>query len=261
MLRLRQETPGIEQRAVAVALRFWFWGLVPTLLTIWWWRCLPAQDWLLSAITAASAAVAVGSGLAMYRSTRARFAPAEFAAGGRLRGGVAALALMLLVTFGALESRLGALAPLSASIDFGDFSRRNLAGRSLRDARIAYSNLSDATLAGCDLEGARVISSNLQQADLKAAVLRNASLFDSDLKGALLEGADLQGANLRCVRNLTARALEAALTDEETILPNGESGPFQSDERQLAIDAKECRNWVPIEDAPPGILFRPADQR
>ena len=57
--------------------------------------------------------------------------------------------------------------------------------------------------------------------DLRAAILRWADLGGIDLRHADLTAANLRGADLRNARNLGQEQVNAALGDEETMLPDG----------------------------------------
>ena len=95
---------------------------------------------------------------------------------------------------------------LNSGIKESDFSRKKLAGRDLRGARLAGAKLestdfSKANLVGADLRGSNAKWANFTGANLAGADLRNADLFhatfdDGDLSGANLGGANLFGSNL-----------------------------------------------------------------
>ena len=102
-----------------------------------------------------------------------------------------------------LHERVGAvLASASARLRTGpDLPRQDLAGHDLR-AR----DLRDA-----DLRGAGLIRADLRGLDLGCA----------DLLGADLRDADLRGADLGAVLFLSRFQVNAALGDEQTVLPEG----------------------------------------
>src|SRR5262245_53130310 len=91
----------------------------------------------------------------------------------------------------------------------------------LRNALLQEADLHDANLQEADLEGARLSVADLMRTNLRRANLKNADLWMADMKDANLQGTELQGANLADVTSLTQRQIDAAITDERTILPAG----------------------------------------
>jgi len=75
-------------------------------------------------------------------------------------------------------------------------------------------DLHGAFLRRTDLTEANLVRANLSGTDLTNATLRGADLRDAVLKGTILKGADL-----REVKNLTARQLREAVIDDATLLP------------------------------------------
>jgi uncharacterized protein YjbI with pentapeptide repeats len=78
------------------------------------------------------------------------------------------------------------------------------------------------SLVDADLQGVQAKRADLSNADLSGANLYRASLEGADLSGANLNGANLSGANLRLAKGAD---LSSATTNEQTICPNGKSGP------------------------------------
>jgi uncharacterized protein YjbI with pentapeptide repeats len=99
----------------------------------------------------------------------------------------------------------------------GDFTKADLSGADLREARLdgwfphlngnvglfipsaraallKPANLSDARMAKADLRKASLLGAQLVHADLKGAQLQQADLRGADLQGADLADADLTGA-------------------------------------------------------------------
>lgn len=110
----------------------------------------------------------------------------------------------------------------------------NLSKAMLQEANLSKTHLEKATLEGAlmygaNLGGANLQNANLRSADLTSANLRTANLTGADLRGADLSAANLQGANLTkadvrgtsllSVSGITREQLEAAITDEKTVLP------------------------------------------
>jgi len=95
-----------------------------------------------------------------------------------------------------------------------DLRKAQLGEANLSGSYLVAANLEDADLEGANLESANLNAANFRGANLKRAKLRHASLWD-----VILEGADLRGADLTGVHNLTGEQLQAALTDQDTILP------------------------------------------
>lgn len=79
-------------------------------------------------------------------------------------------------------------------------------------------------LAGADLQGVSAISGNLAGADLTDANLYRAVLRGANLANANLTNANLSGANLALARGAD---LSGAVTNAQTICPNGQNGPCQ----------------------------------
>lgn len=88
---------------------------------------------------------------------------------------------------------------------------------------------STGSCAGCnlieaDLQGVNAVRGDLSNADLSGANLYRAVLTGADLTGANLNNTDLGGANLALSRGAD---LSTAITNAQTICPNGKSGPCQ----------------------------------
>lgn len=147
---------------------------------------------------------------------------------------------------------------VEVSLQGADLGRADLAGRSLRrrdlsQARLVDADLTDADLAKADLTGARLHRADLTGATLarstcddavfyratlvkadlgggtarnagfEEANLRGANLAGADLRGAAFDGADARGANFSGA-TLDADALDDAIVDTTTILPDGRRG-------------------------------------
>jgi uncharacterized protein YjbI with pentapeptide repeats len=101
-----------------------------------------------------------------------------------------------------------------AQLEGASLSGAQLKGAYLFDAQLEWADLSGAQLEGADLSGAQLKGANLRGAQLKGADLRGVQL-----KGADLSSAQLKGANLGAALGVTRAQLEAAVTDETTVLP------------------------------------------
>ncbi|MFP1627449.1 pentapeptide repeat-containing protein [Streptomyces sp. 5K101] len=100
-----------------------------------------------------------------------------------------------------------------------------LKGADLTDARMQRATLTDASLIGADLtsaylKGATLTDADLIGADLTGAYLKGATLTDTDLDRATLTNANLKGVDFTGSEGLTAEQINAALTDDDTILPD-----------------------------------------
>ena len=84
----------------------------------------------------------------------------------------------------------------------------------LTGANLAFTDLSSAPLAGATLRGAVFNRVSLARADLTGADLQGASLRGANLRGTRLSGANLDGAV-----GLSASALQEAIVDDKTVLP------------------------------------------
>ena len=80
------------------------------------------------------------------------------------------------------------------------FSRINLPGTDLRDAKLQGAHLLGANFQGTDLQGANLQGANLLFANLQGADLHRVNFQGADLQSANLKGAELPGANLRYSR-------------------------------------------------------------
>lgn len=91
----------------------------------------------------------------------------------------------------------------------------------LRKAILQEADLHGLNLQEANLEGAHLSVSDLMGTNLRLANLKGADLWMADLKNTNLQGAELQGANLADVTNLTQTQIDAAITDDATVLPAG----------------------------------------
>ena len=83
-------------------------------------------------------------------------------------------------------------------------------------AQAVHLDLRGTFIRRTDLSFASLVGANLSDADCTNAIFRGANFKNAILKGTVLKGADLSGA-----RNLTRDQLRQAITDENTILPEG----------------------------------------
>jgi uncharacterized protein YjbI with pentapeptide repeats len=82
----------------------------------------------------------------------------------------------------------------------------------LDEAKLIGAELIGTNLSRAFLEGANLIGADFTGADLSGAFLDNASFMGSNLAEVDLEGAFLRWANLRRVKNLSAKQLSKATT-------------------------------------------------
>lgn len=95
-----------------------------------------------------------------------------------------------------------------------NLSRANLANAFLRGATLRGAVMEEAYLRHADLRDA-----DLTGADLRQAVLREAFLDGADIFGAKMDGTTLLQTDLSGVKNAIRRQIDAAMTDESTMLP------------------------------------------
>jgi hypothetical protein len=111
----------------------------------------------------------------------------------------------------------------------------NLRNAQLEGVQLDGANLSRAMLADAFLRGATLRSAVMEEAylrhapdlrdsdligvDLRQAVLREALLNGADIFGAEMDGTTLLHTDLSGVKNAIRRQIDAAMTDETTILP------------------------------------------
>lgn len=112
----------------------------------------------------------------------------------------------------------------AAHLDGADLSGAILTGTRLGDADLTGAKLTGVTAEGAGLTnavltGADLSSANLRGADLTRARLRDVTLTNADLTGAILADADLRGVNLSEATGLSSTALERAIVDDGTLLP------------------------------------------
>ena len=101
-------------------------------------------------------------------------------------------------------------------IEHCDFTRSQLEQARFLRTELAHCSFRGAHLASCDFRDARLRGSDFSDAVLDGARFGNAQL----------SMADFRGASLRGVREITAEQLSRALTDHQTVLPNGSRGPY-----------------------------------
>ncbi len=106
-----------------------------------------------------------------------------------------------------------------------DFRWVQLRGADLRGANLSGALLNHSDLRDVKLEGARFSGANLRETDFSGRDLsgmdfRGAIFLDVNLKGTQLRGTNLRGADLRHAKNITARQIEEAITDEWTLFPS-----------------------------------------
>ena len=183
----------------------------------------PADD-----VTAAVAAV-------RQRPVRAEAAPLDLAGvhlpGANLRGarldgadltasefGGAVLSSAILDSAQLNSARLAGARLISASL-----VAARLTGAVLTDADLDTAQLTRACLDNATLENANLAGADFSGASLHRARLRGARLSHSVWGGADLTDADLRGADLRTSSGLTADMLRAAVTDDDTLPPEGVS--------------------------------------
>ena len=82
-----------------------------------------------------------------------------------------------------------------ANLWSADFSRSNLKGAILDNARLGVVNFGGSNAKCASFEGAILERANFQNTDLKGANLRDSMLFEATLENAKLSNADLTGAN------------------------------------------------------------------
>ena len=97
-----------------------------------------------------------------------------------------------------------------------NLSSYNLAGCSMKDAKLNGVDLSNARLANVDLRGTDLRGANLSGADLTSARFEGADLAGSDLRGANLSGADLTSVRFEGA-DLAGSDLRGATYDVEQI--------------------------------------------
>ncbi|MBW2995664.1 pentapeptide repeat-containing protein [Candidatus Woesearchaeota archaeon] len=122
-----------------------------------------------------------------------------------------------------------------ADLSEADLRKMSLIGADLSEAWLRKADLSEAWIMGADLSGAYLKGANLREAklwktflfraDLRRAYCSGADFMEADLSEADLSGAifvkanfdkaklneaDLSGANLKDVKNLTAKQLRSA---------------------------------------------------
>jgi uncharacterized protein YjbI with pentapeptide repeats len=111
-----------------------------------------------------------------------------------------------------------------AQLEGADLSGAQLKGAFLIGAQLERADLRGAQLKGANLsraqlKGADLFDAQLEGANLSSAQLEGANLSRAQLEGADLSGAQLEGANLGAALGVTRAQLEAAVTDETTVLP------------------------------------------
>ena len=99
-----------------------------------------------------------------------------------------------------------------------DLSKVSLNGANMNRANMEGVNLSKAEMGGALLEKANLTKACLNGANLYGANLKGAKLIEADFSNANLAGASLGGANLKDAKNLSKNQIDAAVTDENTIL-------------------------------------------
>ncbi|MEM6904823.1 MAG: pentapeptide repeat-containing protein [Pseudomonadota bacterium] len=117
-------------------------------------------------------------------------------------------------------------------------------------ARMSASLLEKAILIEARMEGANLTAARMEGANLTAAQMERADFFLARMEGAHLnrarmEGAFLVAADLTDARGLTQEALNSALGDPETILPERFERPSHWDganDRAQVID--KLRTWL-----------------
>ena len=115
----------------------------------------------------------------------------------------------------------------------------DLSSTSLRRANFQGAILKGANLDGADLTGADLTEANFQGAtfcgtNLEEAFLTQADFFKADLQHTCLTGADLTKADLTGAdleeSNITQEQFDSAITDKDTIPPEGIINPEASTE-------------------------------
>lgn len=109
----------------------------------------------------------------------------------------------------------------SARLSRADLESANLNSTFAQSVDFRLANLKLATFRFSKLNGANVTGANLSFADFSAADLTNALLVKRDLTGVVFKDAVLRGANLSETTGLTQEAVDEAIGDENTILPEG----------------------------------------
>lgn len=228
---------GVNRWAAIIGI----WGAIPVVAAAHWWRFLARHVAEITAIhvvvVCAVAAVAVwgvGAVNVTFGSRRQMYSWGGVAFVGILLGAVSIAVFSGWISIGlsiAIEDLRGAGNAISA--------------RDFRGMAISYSDLRDVDLADADLREARILFSDLAGSNLGAANLSGASLYGSNLDGAMFDGADLSGADLSCAKLLSTDALENAMVDGSTILPDGKPGPLGDRFGLILPDRGACEAWEP----------------
>jgi uncharacterized protein YjbI with pentapeptide repeats len=92
--------------------------------------------------------------------------------------------------------------------------RITVRGCDLRNANLQDTDFTNAQLGGAQLSDARLIRTRLTGADLQ-----DARVDGADFTEAVLDNTVLKGVDLRSTRGLTRAQIDAAITDETTMLP------------------------------------------
>ncbi len=123
-----------------------------------------------------------------------------------------------------------------------DFEAANLNGAYLSESTLHCANFSKARLFGAKLQGAFMDATNFSGADLRRASLvgayaKRANFNATNFENANLTGAVFWGSNLSTAIGLTQEQLNAAVGDEETLLPEGLTIP-------------KCFKSIPVQPLP-----------
>jgi uncharacterized protein YjbI with pentapeptide repeats len=116
------------------------------------------------------------------------------------------------------------------------FTGVSAANVSFGGAKLDHCDFNSAILVGAKFGRTEVIQCIFCNADLQDCDFREARVRGGDFSRAVLAGArfgaaqivmaDFRGANLTGARELTSEQLAQSRTDNRTILPNGNRGPY-----------------------------------
>ena len=240
-VRLKGTLPPLSR------LQQWFcsflaWWLVPSMILLFFLRCLSRHDGLVTGLHLATLVVSIQTGITLQwlatrtlrgengrkrRGVRAWLKGRALKPAALLLGGAAVICIYLGDSEGVnlwglvadLEGEEISVRPSNwtgGEVETDLVKGASLQGANLRGARASRAFLVKADLRGADLGHATLRGAFLMEADLRGAVFCMASLDDADLSGA-----DLRGADLSLAKGLTREQICSALIDASTMLPPG----------------------------------------
>lgn len=118
-----------------------------------------------------------------------------------------------------------------SNLSKSDLTGANLLMAILSQANLSRTNLRMASMFGAHLTKAYLCNANLEGSDLRRADLMEADLKEANLNEAKLSEANLMGANLQGAK-VDIEELGKAITDEDTILPDGSRGPVKKEKKE-----------------------------